>query len=134
VAGSGHGEHGRGQPLIVGGLDRTQIEQQPSALDPADYRGHLTAAHRLARPQPGRQAFRQGKRGAGQTHPGASAAADRGGGRYDLAVDAGRGQPFGLGLGALGDPVRAGGQALGNGGRRAGERRFEGGQRQLVHP
>ena len=39
-------EHGRGQPLVVGGGDGAQVKQQPAALDPADDGRHVPAAHR----------------------------------------------------------------------------------------
>ena len=54
VTGRG-GEYGRGEPLVVGGRDGAQVEQQPAALDPADDRGHVAAAHRRTRPQLRRQ-------------------------------------------------------------------------------
>ena len=82
------GEHRRGEPLVVGGRDGAQVEQQPPALDPADDRGHVAAAHRRARPQAGGQRLGQGQRGARQRHAGAAAAADRGVRRHRLAVDA----------------------------------------------
>ena len=59
-AGSRRGEHRRGEPLVVGGRDGTQVEQQPAALDPADDRRHVAAAHRRARPQLRRPAARAG--------------------------------------------------------------------------
>jgi hypothetical protein len=62
VVGNRHGEHGGGQPVVVGRRDGTQIEQQPPALDPAGHRGRRAAAHGSARPQAGRQVFGQGQR------------------------------------------------------------------------
>jgi hypothetical protein len=56
VTGRG-GEYGRGEPLVVGGRDGAQIKQEPAALDPADDRGHVAAAHRRTRPQLRRQLF-----------------------------------------------------------------------------
>jgi hypothetical protein len=48
VVASRGGEHSRGQPLVVGRRDGAQVKQQPPALDPADYRWHVAAAHRRA--------------------------------------------------------------------------------------
>ena len=111
-AGHRDGEHSRGEPLVVGGRDGAQVEQQPAALDPADDRRHVAAAHRRARPQVRRQPLGKGQRGARQRHAGAAAAADRGLGRHRPAVDARAGQPLGLRLGALPDRRQGGRQCL----------------------
>jgi hypothetical protein len=47
IGGSRGGEHSRGKPLVVGGRDGAQVKQQPAALDPADDRRHISAAHHL---------------------------------------------------------------------------------------
>ena len=46
IVASCDGAHSRGKPLVVGGRDGAQVKQQPAALDPADYRRHVAAAHR----------------------------------------------------------------------------------------
>src|SRR3984885_8720813 len=125
------GEDGRDQGVVVGGVDRAQVEQQAAPLDTADDGRDLASADGGPVAGREREVLGQGDRGAWQGNARGAAAADRGLGGHHGGGDPVRCQsahgPFAA---MIYEPLICG-ERRGGGRGRAGDRRLEGGQGQL---